>query len=61
MDLASFSGTGVYEFWLGGGGKAVYFIYLFCHQLPERSFFFFGEKTMYSLSEPPSGRIQLIP
>jgi uncharacterized membrane protein len=35
-----------------GVGKAVYFIYsFFCHQLPERSFFFFGEKTMYSLSE----------
>jgi uncharacterized membrane protein len=35
-----------------GAGKAVYFIYsFFCHQLPERSFFLFGEKTMYSLSE----------
>ena len=33
-------------------GKAVYFIYsFFCHQLPERSFFWFGEKSMYSLSE----------
>ena len=33
-------------------GKAIYFIYsFFCHQLPERSFFWFGEKTMYSLSE----------
>ncbi len=35
-----------------GAGKTVYFIYsFFCHQLPERSFFFFGEKSMYSLSE----------
>lgn len=35
-----------------GLGKAIYFIYsFFCHQLPERSFFFFGEKSMYSLSE----------
>jgi uncharacterized membrane protein len=35
-----------------GAGKAIYFIYsFFCHQLPERSFFFFGEKTMYSLNE----------
>ena len=35
-----------------GAGKAVYFIYsFFCHQLPERSFFLFGEKTMYSLTE----------
>lgn len=35
-----------------GAGRAVYFIYsFFCHQLPERSFFWFGEKTMYSLSE----------
>ena len=37
---------------LSGAGKAIYFIYsFFCHQLPERSFFFFGEKTMYSLNE----------
>ncbi|HET9590033.1 MAG TPA: DUF2085 domain-containing protein [Anaerolineales bacterium] len=35
-----------------GAGKAIYFIYsFFCHQLPERSFFFFGAKSMYSLSE----------
>jgi uncharacterized membrane protein len=35
-----------------GAGKAIYFIYsFFCHQLPERSFFLFGEKTMYSLTE----------
>jgi uncharacterized membrane protein len=35
-----------------GAGKAVYFIYsFFCHQLPERSFFWFGDKTMYSLNE----------
>ena len=33
-------------------GDAVYFIYsFFCHQLPERSFFLFGEKQMYSLAE----------
>lgn len=33
-------------------GKIVYDIYaLFCHQLPQRSFFLFGEKTMYSLDE----------
>ncbi|MBI5953658.1 MAG: DUF2085 domain-containing protein [Chloroflexi bacterium] len=33
-------------------GKAIYFIYsFFCHQLPERSFFLFGQKTMYTLSE----------
>lgn len=35
-----------------GAGRAVYFIYsFFCHQLPERSFFFFGERIMYPLSE----------
>jgi uncharacterized membrane protein len=35
-----------------GAGKAIYFIYsFFCHQLPERSFFLFGEKAMYSLNE----------
>jgi hypothetical protein len=33
-------------------GKAIYFIYSFlCHQLPERSFFLFGPKSMYSLGE----------
>ena len=33
-------------------GKVIYFIYsFFCHQLPERSLFFFGQKTMYSLNE----------
>ncbi len=40
------------NFGWGGAGKVIYFIYsFFCHQLPERSFFFFGKKTMYSLSE----------
>jgi len=35
-----------------GAGKGVYFVYsFFCHQLPERSFFLFGGKTMYSLPE----------
>lgn len=35
-----------------GAGKATYFAYsFFCHQLPERSFFLFGEKSMYSLGE----------
>jgi uncharacterized membrane protein len=35
-----------------GAGKAIYLIYsFFCHQLPERSFFLFGEKTMYALNE----------
>jgi len=35
-----------------GAGRAVYFVYsFFCHQLPERSFFFFGARPMYSLAE----------
>ncbi|GER78827.1 MAG: DUF2085 domain-containing protein [Chloroflexi bacterium] len=35
-----------------GAGKAIYFIYsFFCHQLPERSYFLFGETVMYSLKE----------
>jgi uncharacterized membrane protein len=35
-----------------GVGRVIYAIYsFFCHQLPERSFFFFGHKSMYSLSE----------
>lgn len=33
-------------------GKVLYFVYsFFCHQLPERSFFLFGQKSMYLLSE----------
>lgn len=35
-----------------GAGRAIYLVYsLFCHQLPERSFFLFGQKPMYALSE----------
>jgi uncharacterized membrane protein len=35
-----------------GAGRSVYFLYsFFCHQLPERSFFLFGQKSMYSLSD----------
>ena len=35
-----------------GPGNALYTIYsLFCHQLPERSLFFFGPKLMYSYQE----------
>jgi uncharacterized membrane protein len=34
------------------GGRAIYFLYtFFCHQLPQRSFFIFGSKAMYSLGE----------
>jgi uncharacterized membrane protein len=37
--------------WSGPAG-VIYFIYSFlCHQLPERSFFLFGLKATYSLSE----------
>ncbi len=33
-------------------GNAIYLFYSFmCHQLPERSFFLFGSKPMYSLAE----------
>jgi uncharacterized membrane protein len=33
-------------------GDTVYFIYsFFCHQLPQRSFFLFGEQSMYPLSQ----------
>jgi uncharacterized membrane protein len=35
-----------------GAGKALYTFYsFFCHQLPERSFFIYGQKAMYSLTE----------
>jgi len=37
---------------LAGPGRAIYLLYsLFCHQLPERSFFLFGPQGMYSLTE----------
>jgi len=37
---------------LTDAGNALYFMYsLFCHQLPERSLFFFGPQTMYSLAQ----------
>lgn len=33
-------------------GNAIYFFYsFFCHQLPQRSIFLFGEQSMYALSE----------
>lgn len=33
-------------------GRVIYFVYSFlCHQLPERSYFLFGPKISYSLSE----------
>ncbi len=35
-----------------GAGRVIYLVYsFFCHQLPERSFFLFGPKPMYSLGE----------
>lgn len=35
-----------------GPGQIIYTVYsFFCHQLPERSFFLFGQKAMYSLAE----------
>jgi uncharacterized membrane protein len=40
--------------WLGWtkAGNAIYILYAAqCHQLPQRSFFLFGQKTMYSLAE----------
>jgi len=35
-----------------GAGNTIYFIYsLLCHQLPQRSYFLFGPKVSYSMSE----------
>jgi uncharacterized membrane protein len=35
-----------------GAGKLLYWLYApFCHQLPQRSWFFFGEKLTYTLDE----------
>src|ERR1051326_7755886 len=37
---------------VSGLGKIIYLLYSFvCHQLPERSLFFFGPKWMYSIGE----------
>lgn len=50
--LAPFLAPFFMHFGWTGAGKVVYFIYsFFCHQLPERSFFLFGGKSMYSLAE----------
>lgn len=39
------------QFGWQGAGNAIYTIYSFmCHQMPQRSLFLFGPKTMYSLS-----------
>lgn len=44
-----------------GPGKMIYFIYsFFCHQLPERSYFFFGSQMSYSLSEIQSAWMDTI-
>ena len=38
--------------------KVIYFVYSFlCHQLPQRSFFFFGSKVTYSLFEITSNGV----
>jgi hypothetical protein len=37
--------------WMNAGNAIYMFYSTQCHQLPQRSFFLFGEKTMYSLSE----------
>ncbi len=37
---------------LSGLGRIIYLVYSFlCHQLPERSYFFFGPQTSYSLAQ----------
>lgn len=37
---------------LGKAGRVIYLVYsVFCHQLPERSFFLFGPQVSYSLAE----------
>jgi len=42
-----------------GPAKGIYLVYSFlCHQLPQRSFFLFGEKITYSLSEIQSTWVQ---
>lgn len=42
-------------------GNALYWFYSFlCHQLPQRSFFLFGDKTMYSLPEIQAAYVETI-
>lgn len=60
------AGTAVLLLWVGlpwlapalmkigwqGPAKGIYFLYSFqCHQLPQRSFFLFGQRAMYSLAD----------
>ena len=50
--LAPFAAPVLMQVGATGPAQAVYNIYsLFCHQLPERSLFFFGPKPMYGLQE----------
>jgi len=50
--LVPFSTPWLMQVGATGPAQAIYSLYnLFCHQLPERSLFFFGPKPMYSLQE----------
>ena len=43
-------------------GKTIYNFYIpFCHQLPQCSWFLFGEKLTYTLAEPVSTRSTHLP
>lgn len=50
--LAPFAAPALMAIGATGIADAIYFVYsLLCHQLPQRSFFLFGPKVSYSLSE----------
>ncbi len=50
--LVPFAAPLLMEVGATGPAQAIYNVYsLFCHQLPERSLFFFGPKPMYTLQE----------
>ena len=50
--LVPFSTPWLMQVGAAGPAEAIYSLYsLFCHQLPERSLFFFGPKPMYTLLE----------
>lgn len=50
--LAPFSAPVLMHWGATGAAGAVYFFYgFFCHQLPERSLFFFGPQLMYGLDQ----------
>lgn len=54
FNLLPFLAPVLMKFGWSGGGNAIYTFYsALCHQMAQRSFFLFGERTMYSIDQLP--------